>query len=236
MSEQWRPGSWEEWVAKVRAEIDPSRRPAFDEWAATQRANSGEEAMRALDAWLQNATAGAARGEPQGVIGAQIAWKQIERQVFRVTAFTELAILDETGAVKTFSRSMPYGLLTVESPILNFPVQMPVAHRFNFLQAHYVYEVAHWDKWMAANQHDLLVTYAPSKTFLLGAAQPPLHFRVAPNNLLHTFYSDDANMKSPGNAEKIFGKFQYLYPSNPEEEDVLKGRVDKPTVSIGRIK
>lgn len=235
MTERWHPESWTDWVAKVREELAPDRRAAFDEWVVNQRAKNDDEAMRAIDKWVKNATLGAAKGDPQGMIGSEIAWKQIERQVFRVLSFAAFAALDANGAVQTSNRTLPYGLLTVESPILNFPVQMPVTHRFNFLQANYVYEVAHWNDWLVANQHDLLVSYGPSRKFLVGAAFPLLHFRIAANTSLDAFYSDDSNMRPPGSAEKLFGNFQYVYPSNPDEEDVLTGRLTKAPVSIGRL-
>lgn len=129
-----------------------------------------------------------------------IPWKVIEGQVFRVTHFTPFAWVE--GHRVTGSRApMPYGVLSVESPILNQPVDMPVRHRDEFLNF--------WEfKPVIDNSEaEVLVSYLPYRGLLgplLRLGLPCLHARIAPKGELERYYADDAHWQNPSAREELF--------------------------------
>jgi len=148
--------------------------------------------------------------EPQNeieepVIGKQIPWKVIEGQVFRITHFTPFAIVEGDKVTSPPSPiPMPYGLLTVESPILNQPALMPVNHREEFrnfweFQAH-----------IGDAEVELLVSYLPYRGFLgplLRLAMPRLHLRIRRKGELERYYADDSHWR------KSSGRLAFFPPS-----------------------
>jgi len=79
------------------------------------------------------------------VVGRDIRWTDITRQVFRVIKFDRAGTTVEAGnRVKPLSANAPYGYLIVESPILNQRICLPIVHRDDFLLAASVFDEPHF--------------------------------------------------------------------------------------------
>lgn len=144
-------------------------------------------------------------------IGVDIKWPQIVRHVFRVLDFDRngTVVLD-SGKVKARGFFQPYGLLLVESPILNMPVNLPIVHRDDFMLATFVYdEPPLLDD---PETQELLVSYVPKKELPGGLAgnTHALHYLIVPKGTLEKYYEyeNDIHMARP-DPEKLFGEFNW---------------------------
>ena len=146
------------------------------------------------------------------VIGQDIKWTDIVRQVFRVLEFdrADTTVLAD-GSVKAATLTEPYGYLLVESPILNQKVRLPIIHRDDFLLAASVFDepkLAH-----LVIDEELLVTYAPKHLLPNGLSGSPhhvLHYVITPRGTLDSYYSinNDIHMANPA-PEKLFKRFAW---------------------------
>jgi len=145
------------------------------------------------------------------VIGQDIKWTDIARQVFRVLEFdrSDTTILAD-GTVKVATQTKPYGYLLVESPILNVKARLPITHSADFALAVSVYDVPQLAEMVA--QEELLVTYFPKHKLPMGLAgiTHALHYVVVPRSTLERYYefNNDEHMANP-DPQKLFGPFIY---------------------------
>lgn len=145
------------------------------------------------------------------VIGQDIKWTDIVRQVFRVLEFdrADTAVLAD-GTVKATTQTKPYGYLLVESPILNVKAHLPIINRDDFVLATTVYDEPRLAELVA--QEELLVTYFPKHKLPMGFAgiTHALHYVIAPRGTLERYYefNNDEHMANPA-PEKLFKKFAW---------------------------
>jgi hypothetical protein len=145
------------------------------------------------------------------VVGQDIKWTDIVRQVFRVL---ELDRADTTvladGNVKAATRTEPYGYLLVESPILNVKARLPITHSADFALATTVYDEPRLAE--VIEQTELLVTYFPKHKLPMGLAgiTHALHYVIVPRGTLERYYefNDDEHMANPA-PEKLFKEFAW---------------------------
>ena len=143
------------------------------------------------------------------LIGRDISWIDIIKQVFRVIEFDrDGTIIDQDGYVITTSKFKPYGYLLVESPILNKPVSLPITHRDDFLLAASIYDEPELVK--VISKEELLVTYFPKNKHPQGHTGNlhALHYVITPARTLEKYYEmeNDKHMSIP-EPEKIFDTF-----------------------------
>ncbi len=143
------------------------------------------------------------------LIGRDISWIDIIKQIFRVVEFNkDGTLIDSDGNVITTSKFKPYGYLLVESPILNNPVSLPITHRDDFLLAASIYDEPELVK--VLGDLELLVTYFPKIKHPQGLAGNlhALHYVITPTRTLERYYEmeNDKHMSIP-EPEKIFGVF-----------------------------
>ena len=195
--------------------LDPQERAQIeaefargDNEAATARIGRAQERLRAEFV----ARTGV---DPRGivpVVGEQMSWTDVVRQVFRVNDFDRAGTtVDSSGHVKAIGAG-PYGFLLAESPILNQQIRLPIIHRDDFLLATTVFDEPRLVEALAADV-ELLVTYVPKRVLpggLSGSASHVLHYILVPAKTLERYYSmdSDRHMASPA-PEKLFGKFAY---------------------------
>ena len=151
------------------------------------------------------------------VIGQDIKWTDIVRQVFRVLEFdrSDTTVLAD-GTVKPTTLTKPYGYLLVESPILNVKARLPITHRDDFTLATTVESVLkeYADPQLAelAAQTELLVTYFPKHKLTMGFAGKThaLHYVIVPRGTLERYYefNNDEHIANPS-PEKLFKKFAW---------------------------
>ncbi len=91
------------------------------------------------------------------VIGQGIRWEDVKGQVFHVLDFTPNASV-EGGKVRANSRFTPYAMLTVESPVYQEPLTMPVLHRLDFLHLWKCFQ----EQAVGATE-ELMVSYEPGR-------------------------------------------------------------------------
>ena len=145
------------------------------------------------------------------VIGQDIKWTDIVRQVFRVLEFdrADTTVLAD-GTVKATTLTKPYGYLLVESPILNVKARLPIINRDDFALATTVYDEPQLAELVA--QEELLVTYFPKHKLPMGFAGKThaLHYVIAPRGTLERYYefNNDEHMANPA-PEKLFKKFAW---------------------------
>ena len=96
------------------------------------------------------------------VIGKQIPFTYIEDEFLRVRDFTPIARL-RGDRVEAPSKTLPYGTLTIESPILALgssqsieTALLPIIHRIDFIHAWTIFE----DRKLASDE-EALVVYHP---------------------------------------------------------------------------
>jgi hypothetical protein len=143
------------------------------------------------------------------VVGQDIKWTDIVRQVFRVLEFdrADTAVLAD-GTVKAATRTEPYGYLLVESPILNVKARLPITHSADFALATRVYD----DPRLAEviEETEFLVTYFPKHKLPMGLAgiTHALHYVIVPRGTLERYYefNNDDHMANPA-PEKLFKEF-----------------------------
>jgi hypothetical protein len=143
------------------------------------------------------------------VIGQDIKWADIVRQVFRVLEFDrcDTTILAD-GTVKAKSQTKPYGYLLVESPILNVKARLPITHHDDFKLATTVFD----EPLLVARiaKEELLVTYFPKNQLPMGFAgiTHALHYVIAPQGSMERYYefNNDEHMANPA-PEKLFKEF-----------------------------
>jgi hypothetical protein len=145
------------------------------------------------------------------VIGQDIKWADIIRQVFRVLEFdrSDTNVLAD-GTVKATTQIKPYGYLLVESPILSVKARLPITHSTDFILAASAYDVPQLVKMV--KQEELLVTYFPKLNIPIGLAgiTHTLHYVIIPRGTLERYYefNNDEHMANPA-AEKLFNKFDW---------------------------
>ena len=143
-------------------------------------------------------------GIDEPFVGQEIQWGQIEGDLFRVMRFTPMATAAGGKVTESVGR-MPYGLLKVESPILNQPARIPVNHRDEFLNLWDIYQDGDGMK----EGTELLVSYLPYRGFLgflTRMIQPRLHLRVHPAGELERYYSDESHWERPSARDYFFPK------------------------------
>lgn len=145
------------------------------------------------------------------LIGRDIRWTDIVRQVFRVLEFDRAdttVLADDT--VKAATLTEPYGFLIVESPILNLKARLPIIHRNDFVLATTVYDKPLLAEMVA--QEELLVTYFPKHKLPMEFAgiTHALHYVIVPRGTLERYYeiNNDEHMANPA-PEKLFKKFAW---------------------------
>lgn len=143
-------------------------------------------------------------GVDEPFVGREIQWNEIEGDLFRVIRFTPMATA-AGGKVTESVGGMPYGLLEVESPILNQSARVPVNHRDEFLNL--------WDIYQGGTGipegAELLVSYLPYRGFLgflTRMFQPRLHLRLRATGELERYYADDSHWKQPSGRAFFFPK------------------------------
>jgi hypothetical protein len=145
------------------------------------------------------------------VIGQDIKWTDVIRQVFRILEFdrSDTTVLAD-GTVKATTQTKPYGYLLVESPIFNVKARLPITHSADFALAASVYDVPQLAEMVA--QEELLVTYFPKRKLPMGLAgiTHALHYVVAPRGTLERYYefNNDEHMANPA-PEKLFKEFAW---------------------------
>lgn len=145
------------------------------------------------------------------VVGKDIKWTDIVRQVFRVLEFdrVDTTVLAD-GTVKATTQAKPYGYLLAESPILNVKARLPIINRDDFALATTVYDEPQLAELVA--QQELLVTYFPKHKLPLGFAGKThaLHYVIAPRCTLERYYefNNDEHMANPA-PEKLFKRFAW---------------------------
>jgi len=145
------------------------------------------------------------------VIGQDIKWTDIVRQVFRVLEFdrVDTTVLAD-GTVKATTQTKLYGYLLVESPILNVKARLPIINRDDFALATTVYDEPRLAELLA--QEELLVTYFPKHKLPMGFSGKthPLHYVIVPRGTLERYYefNNDEHMANPA-PEKLFKRFAW---------------------------
>jgi hypothetical protein len=148
------------------------------------------------------------------LIGKDIKWTDIVRQVFRVLEFDRSdTIILEDGTVKATTFHKPYGYLLVESPILNVKARLPIGHRDDFALACTVFDEPKAVE--IIRQNELLVTYFPKHKFPFGLGGirhglHGLHYVITPKGTLERYYefNGDEHMRNP-EPEKLFKRFAW---------------------------
>jgi hypothetical protein len=152
-------------------------------------------------------------GGSEPLVGVEIPWKDIVRQVVRVTSLdqkeTKIVGDDAVGG----GPNQPYGYLIVESPIFTQPVRVPLIHRTDFALAASAYEDPRRATALANGEAELLTTYAPRKVLPNGFAGDVthcMHYVLVPPGTLAKYYdfNSDQHMRQPA-PEKLFGSFVY---------------------------
>lgn len=136
------------------------------------------------------------------MVGVHIPWKTIEGDIFRITNFTPLASVEGDKVIGP-PVPLPYGVLTVESPILSQPVEIPVRHREEFRNF--------WEfqGLIGDGERELLVSYLPARGLfawlaLMRLFGPRLHLRVRPRGELERYYAEDRHWRKPSAREVFF--------------------------------
>jgi hypothetical protein len=146
------------------------------------------------------------------LIGKDVMWEEIIRQVFSVLEFDSGGTVVEPGdKVKTSGFLKPYGYLIVASPILKELAYLPIVHRDDFILATTIYdESPGWVQAIENNEAELLVTYAPKRKLplgLSGGAAHCLHYALTPNGTLSMYYKIGNGIhRTNPEVEKIFGE------------------------------
>jgi hypothetical protein len=145
------------------------------------------------------------------LIGRDIMWENIIRQVFSVIEFDSAGTVVEPGdKVKTSGFLKPYGYLIVISPILEEIAYLPITHKNDFVLATTVFDES--PKWVQAiqdNEAELLVTYVPKRKLPLGfgGISHCLHYALTPPGTLSKYYEIGNGIhKTNPEVEKIFGE------------------------------
>ncbi len=145
------------------------------------------------------------------LIGSDIMWADIIKQVFRVIEFDKAGtVVKPDDKVKTSGFLKPYGYLLVESPIIDAMIaNLPITHRDDFILATTVFdESPQWVQAIKDDEAELLVTYVPKKKLPLGfgGVSHCLHYAVTPPGTLSRYYEIGNGMhKTKPAVEKIFG-------------------------------
>ncbi|MCX6832867.1 MAG: hypothetical protein NT028_12195 [candidate division Zixibacteria bacterium] len=145
------------------------------------------------------------------VIGRDIQWTDILRQVFRVLEFDRIGttVLAD-GTVKAANLHEPYGYLLVESPIFNVKARLPIIHRDDFFLATTVYDEPQVVE--RIGQEELLVTYFPEHKLpkAYAGTRHALHYVLVSRGTLERYYdfNDGEHMANPA-PEKLFKKFAW---------------------------
>ena len=184
-----------------------------EDFAGLNREQAIEKIAEAQQIYRETLAArGVDLGDLTPEIGRDIAWSDIIRHVFRVIEFDHAGTTVGPGdAVKAASQFSPYGYLLVESPILNQPVNLPIAHRDDFLLATTVLDEP--ESAGLLERGELLVTYAPKRTLpdgRMAGSSHALHYVLSPHGTLERYYDheNDVHMANPA-PEKLFGPFVY---------------------------
>ena len=154
-------------------------------------------------------------GGSEPLVGVEIPWKDIVRQVVRVTDFdrTDTQLVNDKVVRPDANMQKPYGYLIADSPIFNQPVRIPLIHRDDFWLATSAFEDPRRSDAISTGQVELLTAYAPRKVLpngFSGDAMHCMHYVLCPNGTLAQYYAfkNDEHMRQPA-PEKLFGQFIY---------------------------
>jgi len=186
-----------------------------------------QRVSNATNAYMLDRMAKELAGGNEPLVGVEIPWKVIVRQVFRVTDFDRKGTRIENDKVIEPPLNTPYGYLIVESPMLNQPARLPLLHQGDFWLAASVFDDPTWSTAIA--DEELLTTYAPKKmhsdglptTDRSGNTTHCMHYTIAPKGTLARYY--EAGGGHHPALEKLFGDFVY-------EGEVRVGVNRNPTI------
>ena len=124
------------------------------------------------------------------LIGKDIPWESIEKEDLRVIHFAPLAEVRDSK-IKGPLGLLPYGLLTVESPLIPREATLPVTHKVDFHNLWDIFKVRGVNP-----DEEVLVFYAPSSGFL-SRIKPKLHIFIYPKGHQEEIHNPDFKTKDP---------------------------------------
>jgi hypothetical protein len=154
-------------------------------------------------------------GGSEPLVGVEIPWKDIVRQVVRVVSLDpkDTKIVDDRVIGPDASTQMPYGYLIVEAPVTGQPVRVPLIHRDDFWLAASAFEDPRRSDAIANGEVELLATYSPRKLLpngFSGDGTHCMHFVLCPSGTLANYYAfNNEEHKDRPAPEKLFGQFVY---------------------------
>lgn len=159
------------------------------------------------------------------LVGKDIKWKEIEREVCRINDFDRNdTTIDNNGQAIAKSNFRPYGFLVTDWPVIERKVKIPIVHRDDFLLAASIFDNSEFLNQIKGC--DILVTYYPldTKADKRSAFLHKLHFVVTPPNTLEKYYEIRSKSFLGLDPEILFGDFIWIgelnvkINSNPQFE------------------
>jgi hypothetical protein len=145
------------------------------------------------------------------VLGKDITWLSIEGEALRITHFTPFATMDK-GKIKSSSLTMPYAILSVESPKLPQEANIVVVNKVDFKNLWLVFQ----DRGINSNEEAIVCCVPFFRNILLkrlSNAMPRLHIYIYPKG--HLEETNDPNFK-PANTRAWFKPIAKYAPKNYE--------------------
>ncbi|NCT93127.1 MAG: hypothetical protein GXC72_01780 [Chitinophagaceae bacterium] len=138
------------------------------------------------------------------IVGKDIKWTDIKNELFRVIDFDKTnTIIDEQGRVIATSKFKPYGFLTVEWPVIERLVKLPIVHKDDFLLAASVFDDPKFSEQL--DKLELLVTYSPKDNDRNTSFLHVLHYVITKSGTFNEYYKiHKATLLGLG-PEHIFG-------------------------------
>lgn len=181
--------------------------------------NRGSEELRTLalegnPKRLDNITV-AKKGETQTPqVGKDINWLEILQQVMKVVHFDSSGTKIIEGHVRAKSMFVPYGYLTVESPLFQTRISIPIVHENDFSLAWSVLADPSFKG--IGDDEELLVTYAPEIVLpdgRMGSPSHSLHFIVTKKGEMEKYHKvENGVFLSKPSPRIVFGDFVYKGP------------------------
>jgi len=140
------------------------------------------------------------------IVGRSIKWENVNNEVLRIIDFDRNeTIIDNNGNVKAKSKFKPYGFLTVEWPIIERLVKLPIFHQDDFLLVLSIFN----DKTMQEQKmnFEFLVTYAPKENDRNAPFLHVLHFVITSPKTFEKYY--ETKKRFIINPEIIFGQLKW---------------------------
>lgn len=144
-------------------------------------------------------------------VGKDIKWNQIEREVLRIINFDRSdTVIDNNGKVISKSSLRAYGFLTIDWPVIERKVKLPIIHRDDFLLASSIFDNSEFLK--EVEGFDILVTYCPidPKVDENSVFLHKLHFVITPPNTLEKYYEMRNKSFLGCDPEILFGDFAWM--------------------------